>query len=135
MPLLAGVLSACGGAPEYEEEASTLAAAAPSSGSVYVPVMEEPEVERDPFDDDAARDRAEDEVADDSYVGIGAPYGCTEDCSGHEAGFRYRADHGYAGYNADSPSFNEGGQAFEEAVEERVQEMRDDYESGGNAPY
>ncbi|MES3027743.1 MAG: hypothetical protein V4820_07825 [Pseudomonadota bacterium] len=93
------------------------------------------EIEREPFDDDAARERAEDEVGADTYVGIGMPNGCSDDCSGHEAGFRYRADHGYTGFNADSPSFNEGGQAFEEAVEDRVEAMRDDYEGGGDAPY
>jgi len=63
-------------------------------------------VERQPFDEDAAREAAESAISDETYVGIGVPYGCTEDCSGHEAGFRYRAENGYVGYNADSPSFN-----------------------------
>lgn len=70
-----------------------------------------------------------------SYVGLGSPYGCTDDCSGHEAGFRFRAERGYQGYNADSPSFNEGGEAFDDAIEERVEEMQSDYESGNDIDY
>lgn len=93
------------------------------------------EADREPFDEDAAREVAEEELSSQSYAEIGTPYGCTVDCAGHEAGYRYRADNGYAGYNADSPSFNEGGQAFDEAIEDRIEEMRTDYESGGDAPY
>lgn len=92
-------------------------------------------VEREPFDEDAAREAAESAISDETYVGIGVPYGCTEDCSGHEAGFRYRAENGYVGYNDDSPSFNEGGQAFEDAVDERVEEIRQAYEDGDDTPY
>lgn len=93
------------------------------------------EADRDPFDEDAARDAAEEELSGQSYAEIGTPYGCTVDCAGHEAGYRYRADNGHVGFNADSPSFNEGGQAFEDAVEDRVEEMRAEYESGGDASY
>lgn len=139
-PVIAAFLSACGGAPELEEDAAS-AAAAPAYASAYPSgaasalAFEEEREGREPFDEDAAREEAEDEIAGETYAGIGTPYGCTDDCSGHEAGFRYRADNGYAGYNVDSPSFNEGGQAFEDAVEERVEEMRDEYESGGEARY
>lgn len=93
------------------------------------------EAERDAFDEYAARRAAEDEISADSYAGVGMPYGCTDDCSGHEAGFRYRADTGSTGYNPDSNSLNEGGQAFEDAVDDRIDEMRNDYDSGGDAPY
>lgn len=95
----------------------------------------EDEEEREAFDEDRAKDTAEAEVSGESYTSIGAPYGCTEDCGGHEAGFRFRSDNGYAGYNADSPSFNEGGRAFDEAVDERVDEMRSDYENGEQTDY
>lgn len=140
-PVFAAFLSACGGAPEAEGKAASAVAAPayeggyPSSGAGSALAFEEEGEDREHFDEDAAREVAEDEIAGETYVGIGRPYGCTDDCSGHEAGFRYRADNGYAGYNADSPSFNEGGQAFEEAVEERVEEMREEYESGGEARY
>lgn len=69
-------------------------------------------------------------MASSSYVAEGTTYGCTEDCSGHEAGWQWRAQTGFEGNNPDSPSFEEGGRAFDEAVEERVTEMRDEYEAG-----
>lgn len=92
------------------------------------------EEERADFDEDAARDTAEEEIAGESYQSIGTPYGCTQDCSGHEAGFAWRRDNGYA-TPGNSNSFSEGGQAFDEAVDDRVDEMRSDYENGGESEY
>jgi len=139
--MIAFWISACSqraGAPDEDaQEASLASSSFYSSGEVSSsdePASADEEVPA-PFDEDAAQDLAEEQVSGESYVAIGQPYGCTEDCSGHEAGFRYRAENGYSGYSADSPSFNEGGQAFDEAVKERVDEMRSDYESGGEAPY
>lgn len=82
------------------------------------------------FDEDAAREKAEEELSSSSYEDSGASYGCTDDCSGHEAGWRWRAENGEQGGNPDSPSFEEGGQAFDDAVEERVEEMRSDHVPG-----
>ena len=79
-----------------------------------------------PFDEDEARDEAERELAASGYD---YRYGCTEDCSGHQAGWQWRSDHGYSTYGK-SQSFEEGGRAFDEAVEERVDELRDEYEAG-----
>lgn len=90
--------------------------------------------ERAAFDEDAARDAAEEEVASESYQSIGSPYGCTEDCSGHEAGFAWRRDNGYA-TPGNSNSFDEGGRAFDEAVEEKVDDMRSSYEGGEEPEY
>lgn len=92
------------------------------------------EEERADFDEDAARDTAEEEIAGESYQSIGTPYGCTQDCSGHEAGFAWRRDNGYA-TPGNSNSFSEGGQAFDEAVDDRVDEMRADYEGGAESEY
>lgn len=92
------------------------------------------EGKRADFDDDAARDMAEEEIAGESYQSIGTPYGCTQDCSGHEAGFAWRRDNGYA-TQGKSNSFIEGGEAFDEAVDDRVDEMRSDYESGAEGEY
>lgn len=86
---------------------------------------------REPFDEDAAREAAEDEMANSGYD---YSFGCTDDCSGHEAGWRWRADNGYT-TPGNSNSFYEGGQAFDNAVEERVDEMRDEYESGEEPGY
>ena len=108
------------------------ASSTPATGSLssYLSDDDESADDREPFDEDEARDRAEDELASDTYVGSGASYGCTDDCSVHEAGWRYRADHGFAGSNPDSPSFDEGGRAFDDAVDEKVEEARDTSEAG-----
>jgi hypothetical protein len=77
------------------------------------------------FDEDAARERAEEEVRSDGYSGP-----CTQDCSGHDAGFEWAAD-GNPDYGVSrSPSFDEGQQAYEQAVEERVEDYRSAYENG-----
>lgn len=81
---------------------------------------------RAPFDEDAARDAAEEELASEGYD---YSYGCTIDCSGHDAGWQWRADNGYS-TPGNSNSFDEGGRAFDEALEARVDDMRDEYESG-----
>jgi hypothetical protein len=85
----------------------------------------------EPFDESAARAAAEDELASEGY---NHAYGCTDDCSGHDAGWKWRADHGYS-TPGNSNSFYEGGRAFDEALDERVEEMRNEYEAGGGVPY
>ncbi|NVD46133.1 hypothetical protein [Qipengyuania atrilutea] len=90
---------------------------------------------RPDFDEDAAREAAESEMAGQGYD---YSYGCTDDCSGHEAGWQWRADNGYPvddpSTYGNSNSFAEGAMAYEEAVDERVDEMRDEYEYG-EEPY
>ncbi len=88
------------------------------------------EAQREPFDEDAARDAAEEQLAGESYD---YRYGCTVDCSGHEAGWRWRAENGYA-TSGNSQSFHEGGMAYDDAVEDRVSEMEVAYENG-EEPY
>ena len=77
------------------------------------------------FDEDAAREKAEQEVADEGYSGP-----CTIDCSGHDAGFNYAANGNPDGGVSDSQSFDEGQQAYEEAVDERVEELRQAHDAG-----
>lgn len=82
------------------------------------------------FDEYAARDEAEQEVASDGYD---YSYGCTQDCSGHEAGWAYQGQEGYGSYpSGNSRSFEEGRMAYDEAVDERVEEMRSEWESQQN---
>lgn len=79
------------------------------------------------FDEDAARAEAEEELGSEGYD---YSYGCTVDCSGHEAGWGYQAEEGYGSYpSGKSRSFEEGRMAYDEAVDERVEEMRSDWES------
>lgn len=84
------------------------------------------EVEREEFDEDEARRVARDKLASEGYD---MSYGCTVDCSGHEAGWQWGAENGYSTYGK-SRSFHEGTMAFEDALDDRVNEMRDDYEDG-----
>lgn len=99
-------------------------------GRTVVPSYNEDD-ERDPFDERAARREAERKLAREGYD---YSYGCTDDCSGHEAGWQWRADNGFS-TPGNSQSFYEGGQAFDEAVERRVDEMRNAYESGDDSGY
>jgi hypothetical protein len=82
------------------------------------------------FDEAAARELAEAEVASEGYDGS---YGCTDDCSGHDAGWQWRADNGYPVEDQDdygsSNSFAEGAMAYEDAVDERLNEKREEFES------
>lgn len=111
-----------------EDEASTLLE---EYGSAEDAVDDYRDAYREPFDEDEAYATAEEELAAEGYD---YRYGCTEDCSGHEAGWQWRADNGYStpGY---SNSFDEGGRAFDEAVDERVDEMRDSYDAGEEPGY
>lgn len=79
------------------------------------------------FDEDAAREQAEDELSSEGYD---YSYGCIEDCSGHQAGWGYQAQQGYGSYpSGNSRSFEEGRVAFDEAVDERIEEARSEWES------
>jgi len=89
------------------------------------------EDEREPFDEFAARRAAERDLALEGYD---YSYGCTQDCSGHEAGWQWRADNGYS-VDGKSQSFAEGGYAFDEALDRRIDEIRDDYDSGVDPDY
>ncbi|WP_370034214.1 hypothetical protein [Qipengyuania mesophila] len=82
------------------------------------------EDEPEEFDEDAARDEARVELALEGY---NYSYGCTIDCSGHEAGWQWSAENDYSTYG-NSQSFHEGTMAFEEALEDRVEEMRHQHE-------
>lgn len=81
---------------------------------------------REPFDEYEAERIAERELQREGYD---YSYGCTMDCSGHEAGWQWRGDNGYV-TPGNSQSFYEGTMAFEDALQDRVDEMRQDYEMG-----
>lgn len=128
MPIvpLSLLLVGCGSSPsDYDGSISDFS----YGGSGYA--YDEDEEDREPFDEDAARSAAEDELASEEYD---YSYGCTDDCSGHEAGWQWRAENGYTP-NSWSQSFNEGAYAYEDAVEARVEEMRDEYDAGYEPDY
>jgi hypothetical protein len=79
------------------------------------------------FDEDAARADAEQEVADEGYSGP-----CTMDCSGHDAGFAWAAE-GHQDYGTStSQSFDEGQEAYEGSVQQRVEEKREQFDEEGS---
>lgn len=130
----------CSGAPSEDEQmvASELGVSDDEAADLVAEygtaenVIEDREEDtREPFDEDAAKKAVEDDLASESYD---YSYGCTSDCSGHEAGWRWRADNGYT-TSGDSNSFYEGGQAFDDAVDGKVEEMRDAYEAGEEPGY
>lgn len=129
------IIGGCGSSEEdsYEGDGSTEVGSLSGDGE-EAEAGYSGEEERADFDEDDARDTAEEEIAGESYQSIGTPYGCTQDCSGHEAGFAWRRDNGYA-TPGNSNSFSEGGQAFDEAVDDRVDEMRSDYENSAEGEY
>lgn len=129
----AAVLAACGNASSSYESGSS---SSYSSGGGEVSAGDysgesESIEEREPFDEDAAREAAEQSLASEGYD---YSYGCTDDCSGHDAGWQWRAENGYAA-DGNSLSFSEGTTAFDEALENRVEEMRSDYDAGLNPDY
>lgn len=106
-------MSACGGSGGSSGAGYRYADTAPSAAE---------------FDEDAARDRAVDDLSYESYSSIGQPYGCTDDCSGHEAGFEWAKEGGLTDGScySESESFNEGCQAYADAIEDRVNEYREE---------
>jgi hypothetical protein len=102
--MLASVATAHCSEPGYEEQTDYVAARAANA----------------PDPDDVAAD-----LASSSYENEGAPYGCTQDCSGHEAGWAWAADNGVTDSSecgGRSQSFSEGCIAFAEALVSRTTE-------------
>ena len=108
------VLGACEAAPAERDEFEQAQeeSSAESLGERPAPSME------------YARVRAAVELADVTYADLGEPYGCTQDCSGHEAGVDWGRENEI--YNPGdcggrSQSFLEGCMAYAEAVEQAAE--------------
>lgn len=86
------------------------------------------------FDEDAARDAAHDDLSGQSYESEQGSSQCTDDCSGHEAGWSYARDNGDEDCDSGaSDSFREGCSAYREAVEQRIENAREAYNKGDAA--
>ena len=81
------------------------------------------------FSEDRAEEAATDYFSGESFEGVQGSLDCTDDCSGHEAGWQWAKDGNSCG-GGGSASFDAGCQAFEEAKEEKVDEARSSYEAG-----
>lgn len=77
------------------------------------------------FNEDAALSDARREAYRRGYRGF-----CTDDCSGHEAGFNWAHENRLRRPQPtfDSPSFDEGQEAYFKEVERRVEEKRQEFE-------
>jgi len=81
--------------------------------------------DRAEFDEDAARENAASELAGTTYADAGQPYGCTEDCSGHEAGFEWAQENDVtdtSDCSGNSQSFVEGCEAYAEELQRKVED-------------
>lgn len=98
------------------EESAVVSAPTPSSSASYAT-------------EDRAEEAAEEAVAGTTYADQGRPYGCTEDCSGHDAGYEWAQNNDMTDPDdcgGNSQSFVEGcrayGEAYQEAREEALEE-------------
>ena len=85
------------------------------------------------FDEEAARADAIADVSAMSFVDAGNTSDCTGDCSGHSAGFEWAKENAAGDpsmCSGNSDSFVEGCEAFSQAVENHVTEMREEWEAG-----
>ena len=84
------------------------------------------------IDEDEIADRAREALAGSAYVDVGSPYGCTEDCSGHEAGFAWARDNDVedaSDCGGNSYSFIEGCEAYAENLDEAREQALSDAEA------
>jgi len=125
---VAVVLASCGKPKVAETEPGAVASVADTSDHSSVAIRDGLTVPRE-FDEDQARDNDRGELDGTTYVDSGASYGCTEDCSGHEAGFAWAQENEVTDASecgGDSASFREGCEAYAEALEGKVEEAREE---------
>jgi hypothetical protein len=82
---------------------------------------------RGDFDEESARADAIADVSASTFAEVGDNATCTDDCSGHDAGFEWAKEHEItdaSDCSGSSQSFVEACQSFAQAVEEQVDEFR-----------
>lgn len=105
----------------------TLSGCGSSSPSVQYQEREEASEDRAEFDEDAARDDAVSELSSQTFQEVGDTSRCTEDCSGHDAGWQWAQDQNVTDVSecSGSGSFEDGCQAYVEELDSRIEEARD----------
>jgi hypothetical protein len=81
--------------------------------------------------EERAAEAAESELASTTFEEARGASDCTEDCSGHEAGFEWARDHAVTDISecgGNSESFQRGCEAYAEELEERRAEAVEDDE-------
>jgi hypothetical protein len=93
----------------------------------------EPYNSKGEFDEEAAREDAISNLMSSSFEDVGNTSDCTDDCSGHSAGYEWAKENA-AGQSSlcsgNSNSFIEGCEAFSQAVESQVAELHEEWEAG-----
>ena len=79
------------------------------------------------FDEDAARSDAASELSGQTFQDVGDTTRCTEDCSGHDAGFQWAQDNDVTDSSecSGSGSFEDGCAAYVEELDQKVEEARE----------
>lgn len=70
------------------------------------------------------------DLASSTYSGESYSYGCTDDCSGHEAGWAWAAENGIEATEqcyGNSASFDDGCRTFIEEIERRTEEQMSEH--------
>lgn len=83
--------------------------------------------ERSDFDEDAARAEAVSQLSSVTFEDVGDTLRCTDDCSGHNAGWQW-AQENYVTESYEcsgSGSFADGCEAYVEELESRIESARD----------
>jgi hypothetical protein len=82
------------------------------------------------FDEDAAKEDAVADLSGQTFQDVGDTSRCTDDCSGHDAGWQWAQDNDITdSYDCSgSGSFLDGCEAYAEELENRVEEARDNAE-------
>jgi len=84
---------------------------------------------RGDFNEDRAGEAARELLSGETYEATVGSGDCTDDCSGHEAGWRWAQEGNDCG-GGESDSFDQGCEALAAQVEERVESARAAYEAG-----
>jgi hypothetical protein len=84
------------------------------------------------FGEDDAQDVARDDLSSQTFQDVGDTSACTEDCSGHDAGFEWAKENGLTDASecqGSSQSFVEGCEAYAAAIDEQVETTKSDYQA------
>lgn len=125
-------LYSCLSAPPDKGHAQRTALRGDAKPTVFQRVAATMTIGRD-FDESSALDMAGDDLSGMSYQDERGYLNCTDDCSGHEAGWiAARDDDQDCGFS-ENESFSEGCTAYREAVALRVGRARKAFDDGDDA--
>lgn len=108
--------------------ASPACAACGSGGAnAFYDEREDTSEERAQFDEDSARDDAVSDLSGQSFQDVGDTSRCTQDCSGHDAGWQWAQEHEVTDSSecSGSGSFEDGCEAYVEELDNRVEEAKE----------